>query len=296
MMKTGLRGITKGWGWIPIYGLSYLKARRLFERSSEAPSWVDVEVLCSLQKQYPFITSYKYDPTSVAIRGRERAEELLGFVKGKSDVKRFLELACSDGMICYYLSESGKLSTAIDASTIKLDDRITQNGVEFFKMDAEKLEFDDESFDFVFSYNAFEHFQDPAQVLAEMLRVVKAGGYIYLSFNPLFMSPFGLHAYWSLTVPYCHYLFERDLMEEYTDQNGLRPIRFYDVNRWTLEQYDVLWDRYSQQLNKIYYSETINAQNLDLVCSYPSCFKSKTNRFRELIVSGLEVLFRKRIV
>ena len=91
-MKAKLRGIKKRWGWIPMDGLSYLKARKVFECSSKGPAWMDVEVLHSLQKQYPFITSCKYDPASVAIRGRERAEEILGFVKGKSDVKRFLEL------------------------------------------------------------------------------------------------------------------------------------------------------------------------------------------------------------
>lgn len=42
--------------------------------------------------------------------------------------------------------------------------------------DAMALEFADESFDFVFSYHALEHIEDPTKALQEMNRVLKVGG------------------------------------------------------------------------------------------------------------------------
>lgn len=43
-------------------------------------------------------------------------------------------------------------------------------------MDAHRLEYPDDTFDFVFSFHALEHMQDPEKVLAEMSRVLKPGG------------------------------------------------------------------------------------------------------------------------
>ena len=74
-------------------------------------------------------------------------------------------------------------------------------------MDAANMQFEDETFDFVFSYDAFEHFASPENVLLEAIRVVRKRGYIYLEFGPLYYSPYGEHAYRSITVPYCQFLF-----------------------------------------------------------------------------------------
>lgn len=42
--------------------------------------------------------------------------------------------------------------------------------------DAMNLEFENESFDFVFSYHALEHIENPSKALQEMHRVLKTGG------------------------------------------------------------------------------------------------------------------------
>ena len=160
-------------------------------------------------------------------------------------------------------------------------------------MDATKLGFDDETFDFVFSFAAFEHFSHPDLVLKEAARVVRKNGYIYLSFGPLYMSAFGEHAYRSITVPYCQFLFEKGVINDFTKQKGLSPIDFDSCNGWSVEHYRALWDRQSARLRKLKYEEGYELAHLDLIRKYPSCFKSKTGYFENLVVSWIVALFQK---
>jgi ubiquinone/menaquinone biosynthesis C-methylase UbiE len=162
-------------------------------------------------------------------------------------------------------------------------------------MDVEKLKFDDRSFDFVFSYNAFEHFANPELALREMMRVTKVNGYIYLNFAPLYMSPFGLHAYDFITIPYCQFLFSEELFKKFAKLHGLGGGDFLFVNKWSLEDYRRLWDRYSRDLRKVKYYEHYDITYLELIITYASCFKHKTNYFENLVVSNIEVLFKKLI-
>ena len=130
-------------------------------------------------------------------------------------------------------------------------------------------------------------------MIREAIRVVKRGGYIYLFFGPLYMSPFGLHAFESITVPYCQFLFPKDLLEDFVNGKGLKKIDFDQVNRWSLEDYRKLWSQYSHRLQRIRYYEVPSPFELDLIVKYPSCFKSKTKSFDNLVVWAIEVLFRK---
>lgn len=50
------------------------------------------------------------------------------------------------------------------------------------QMVAERLGFADESFDLVYSQSVFSHLHDPERVLAEMVRVLRPGGVIYIDF------------------------------------------------------------------------------------------------------------------
>jgi len=46
----------------------------------------------------------------------------------------------------------------------------------------EALSFPDQTFDLVYSSNVLEHVQDPARVLAESIRVLKPGGYLFFTY------------------------------------------------------------------------------------------------------------------
>lgn len=271
------------------------KAKRIFEHASKEPAWLGITDLELLQKKYSFIPEWSYDPATLETRGQKRASEILGLIPKRSEnTQNFLELGCRDGMVSLALQRMGKKLTAIDWRDNRFDKRALKEGLKLIKMDASQLQFTNDSFDFIFSYASFEHFKRPDVVLQEAVRVVRKGGHIFFRFSPLYMSPYGLHAHRSITVPYCQILFSKETLSDFVRTNNLKPINFDSVNGWSLQSYRALWDRCSAQLKRLIYDEWCNYDHLDLIEKYPSCFKSKTECFEDLLVSGIKVLFKKK--
>jgi ubiquinone/menaquinone biosynthesis C-methylase UbiE len=69
----------------------------------------------------------------------------------------------------------------IDISKRMLEEcRKNHPGIKLYYADAERLPFDDESFDFVYSRNLLQNFKDPEKAFEEMYRVLKVGGKIMI--------------------------------------------------------------------------------------------------------------------
>jgi ubiquinone/menaquinone biosynthesis C-methylase UbiE len=269
------------------------KARQALESASNANEWLDIKELERLQNLFPLRTAYKYDADTLVKRGTERRDLLLNMVDSNA-LKDFLELGCYDGMVSWALSKSGKHATAIDFRDEGFDKRAIEQGVIMKQMDAANMNFADSSFDFVFSYDAFEHFGNPESVLKESIRVVRKGGYIYLEFGPLFQSVWGLHAYRQITVPYCQFLFTRETMDTFCNQKGITPIDFNHCNGWTLVQFRAMFEKYKKDYEIINYKEFANNEHLDYIINYPQCFKGKTDLFENLTVASIQVLLKKK--
>lgn len=269
------------------------KAKKMFDQAPEKPAWLGWQELKALQQIYTFPTKEKYDPKSLKQKGENRAKELIKLIK--EDIKKFrtfLELGCYDGMVCDSLNNRNFHAVGIDISTEGFDKRALKNKTKLLEMDARDLKFKDESFDFVFSYDSLEHFSDPDTVLKEAIRVVKTNGYIYFSFGPLYLSPWGAHAFHLISVPYCQFLFSRDLLFKYFESiKG--TYNESSINKWLLEDFRKLWGNYSSRLKIMKYYELNLVSYLDLIIKYPSCFKSKTKLFDNLIVRRINVLFKK---
>ncbi len=276
--------------------IRYKKALQAFTASGSSPEYLSASLLPELFKKYSFVSTYLYDPVSIRERGLERASAILlmdNSLPGKR--QDFLELGCGDGMVSGILQEKGMTCTAIDYYDGGFDERARQAGVVFHKMDAAHITLPAQSFDFVFSYNAFEHFPRPDQVLSETLRVLRPGGYVYIEFSPLFNSSYGMHAYKSIPVPYCHHLFRVSDMEAFIQKNQLEQVNFTShANGWSLDQFRNLWKSKAGQVDVFEYNEIRTFGDLNLVTRYPSCFKSKSGNFDEFVVSGIRALFRKK--
>ena len=97
---------------------------------------------------------------------------------------RILEAGCGDGHLVDAMKYWGYDAIGIDfaSETVK---KIKANmpGLDVRNGDVRRLEFPDGSFDGLFSLGVIEHFWDGYhQVVSEMYRVVKPGGYIFLAF------------------------------------------------------------------------------------------------------------------
>jgi SAM-dependent methyltransferase len=266
-------------------------ARAAFEHAEPGPAWLDPETLPLLQGRSPAVPPYHYDPHALWVRGAERRRDVGRFLSG--DRPSTLELACHDGMTSGLLAEDGVRATAIDLALDHIDPRARASGVELRAADAEHLPFADGQFDSVFSYNAFEHFGDPCAVLAEALRVVRPGGTLYFRFGPLYRSSYGLHAMHAITVPFCQYLWDRPVLDDYITREGLRRIEYETLNEWTVQQFRDLWATGAPWAERIAYREIPDLHGMDLVRDHPSCFRHQTDRFDDLLLAVVEVALKR---
>ena len=73
----------------------------------------------------------------------------------------------------------------------------------------------DATFDLIVSRDSFEHYADPAAILAAMLRHLAPGGRLAIGFGPLWKSPYGGHITYMTRLPWAHLLFpERVILRE----------------------------------------------------------------------------------
>jgi glycosyltransferase involved in cell wall biosynthesis/SAM-dependent methyltransferase len=96
----------------------------------------------------------------------------------------------------------------------------------------------DASFDIGFSSNVLEHVLDPWKFFAELIRVVRPGGIVFLAFTN-WLSPFGGHE----TSPW-HYLGGARAARRYEERLGYPPKNLYGRNLFPLSVGEVLkWVR-----------------------------------------------------
>lgn len=112
-------------------------------------------------------------------------------------------------------------------------------GVRFEVMDAHRLAYADASFDTVAVSNSLHHFEDPAPVLAEMVRVTRPGGVVVV--NEMYrdgqseqqLTHVHLHHWWAavnrLTGEVHRETYERREIVAIVEGLGLRDLRLHDL-------------------------------------------------------------------
>ncbi len=149
---------------------------------------------------------YKYE--------REMIFHLLDIQKGVS----VADIGCGTGIYTHELCLAGAKVTGVDISPEMLAIAAERNRAHglmanFIEGDAQALPFTDNTFDCVISITAMEFFQEPAQCLQEMYRILKPGGHMVVAtINSLNI--------WSL---------ERRIKTWYT-QSIFSRTRFYSIN------------------------------------------------------------------
>ena len=120
--------------------------------------------------------------TDMQGRKRENWEKLIKeHLPHKANI-RALDLGTGAGFFSFILYDLGCEVTGIDYSEEMLKnaqkncDRLGYSGINFIQMDAQKLQFEDESFDFIFTRNVTWTLPDPEKAYKEMLRVLAPGG------------------------------------------------------------------------------------------------------------------------
>ena len=271
-------------------------ARALRSARGRPPVLLGPDALEALQHDYQPPVTRRYTAEALQETGRERARFLTSTAARllPSRPVTSLEVGCLDGMVTATLREAGWQTAAIDISTHGFDGRARTAGNWLMAMDVAQLGFADGSFDFVFSYDAFEHLGDPQAALEELIRVTAPGGLIYLNFGPLYNSAYGLHAYRSVRVPFCQFLFAAETLDAFCERHGLPPVKYHQLNGWSLAQFRSLWRSPGRRLQRVHYNESWSSVGLELVQRHPACFGSAVTNLEELAVNHIEALFRVR--
>lgn len=247
-----------------------------------------------LQRRYKqWWPQYDFDAYSTGRRAYERALSFLKLEPLRKPGKNILEIACGDGMSGTALSIYGHQVTLLDYQDWR-DSRA--HGQNFIQANlGEPIPLPNSSYDFIFSFNAFEHIPDPALAINEMVRILRPGGFIWLDFNPLYASPLGLHAF-CFRMPYPQFLFSDGIIQSKLKALGLNDLghemeALQPLNRWRPQQFRDLWHR--SDCNIIEYNESTDFNHLDLVLQYPQAFRGHNLSLDDLTVAGMCIVLQK---
>jgi SAM-dependent methyltransferase len=180
-----------------------------------------------------------------AYQGVSKIETLLGKrVWEETKDKVVIDFGCGDGEDAVEVAQRGA------ARVIGLDIReralanarktAAQRGVE------ERCTFTtrtDEKADVILSIDAFEHFDDPAEILRIMRRLLKDDGCVLAAFGPTWYHPLGGHLF--SVFPWAHLLFtERSLIRWRSDFKTDGATRFREaeggLNQMTIRRFEAL--------------------------------------------------------
>ena len=101
------------------------------------------------------------------------------------DFESIIDVGCSDGYMVKHFQDSGKDATGINDLLYPTDYLfIEEFKLKVFEMDMHNLEFPNESFDAVWCRHSLEHSFAPLLALAEMYRVLRRNGYLFIALPP----------------------------------------------------------------------------------------------------------------
>lgn len=168
---------------------------------------------------------------------------------------RVADIGCGDGIIDLGVAHKAKPRSLVGFDIVPTDvgwlaERARAEGVgelpdclEFRTCDPLKIPAEDDSFDFVFTWSAFEHVVEPVPVLQEINRILRPGGILMLQIWPLYASEHGAHLWQCIPDTFVHLLrspAEIDEKVRATTRHSPEQIEeflevFHELNRLTLD-------------------------------------------------------------
>ncbi|MGF1572806.1 MAG: class I SAM-dependent methyltransferase [Sumerlaeia bacterium] len=249
-----------------------------------------------LQNRFPLLSVYEYDAYSLWERAQKRISVLFDTIPAiKKRGLRIVDAGAGDGILCAQLSLFGHQAICVDREDWR-DEQARH--LPFIQNELENIDqVESDSVDVVISFNTFEHVQDPEMVLNELLRILKPKGLFYTHFGPLYHSPWGLHCYRTLHMPYAQFLFSSEFIEEKLQKYGVKDLgkdstSLQPLNKWSLNKFEVLFHSSGHELLK--FEKQTYFQDLELILEYPEAFQGRGLSVEDVTTRSLEVLIRKQ--
>lgn len=247
-----------------------------------------------LQARYRTRRNYKYDSYNAWARGVSRAVDILRAVEMlRRQGRSILEVGCGDGMVGTIIAQYDHKVMLMDKEDWR-DPRART--LPFFQADLrDRLPCKENSFEFICSFNTFEHLLDPNFALNELVCMCKPGGCIYLEFGPLFWSPFGLHAFETISIPYLQILFSEQFFRNKLRQLGITDLgrqcqELQPCNQWKVQQFEQLWEGCGCEVAVV--EKMTTDEGLHLVHEFPAAFRGRGLSYEDITVSAFRVILR----
>lgn len=138
---------------------------------------------------------------------------------------RALDIGCGNGQLLHKLSDLGWQCEGVEFNA-KAVEICRSNGLKVFHGELEAAAFPDHSFDLVTAHHLIEHVRDPDRLLAEISRVLKPGGRLWLrtpNSRALGRNCFG--SFWFPNETPRHlFLFSQENLDRAARRHGLRAL------------------------------------------------------------------------
>jgi SAM-dependent methyltransferase len=196
-----------------------------------------------------FFDHYRDAPGQIVSFCRDGGLELAG--------RAIADVGCGDGVMDLGLFHQTNPRRLVGFDVVPTDrasllQRARRYGVaqelptelEFRSSSATVTPAEDDEFDFVYSWSAFEHIPDPVPVLREIHRILRPDGHFFLQLWPFYFSPKGSHL-WDWFPEDHHHLrtHERDVVSALQGSDRHSPdwtqymsSEFERLNRITLDE------------------------------------------------------------
>jgi ubiquinone/menaquinone biosynthesis C-methylase UbiE len=144
----------------------------------------------------------------------------------KGDV---LDVGCMDGRVASGMAQTAKSVTGLDIVDYPAWQTLARDNLRFVAADAQRLPFDDASFDLVIAFAMLHHAESPTRIIREMVRVKRPNGRAII-IEPNRCNPMTwLH----LTLLSDHDHFETKPFERLVERVApIREFRQFEIHLW----------------------------------------------------------------
>lgn len=172
--------------------------------------------------------------------------------------------------------------------------------IEFNTTSAMDLIYRDNFFDYICSFNAFEHIPDPEIAFKEAARVLKPNGYLYLTFDPIWTADTGGHFYHLTPQPWQHLLISNQEYANIMRSAGAGDSEIndflYGINRVRLSKYKYIFEELATKLGliacfNISWSGMLNDGHISHQ-NFHFCLANEYTQ-EELLIRGMCYIFKK---
>ncbi|WP_119072408.1 class I SAM-dependent methyltransferase [Aggregatilinea lenta] len=232
----------------------------------------------------------------------EQIDQAIGAISGG----RVLDIATGTGSTIQWMIEAlkdyewflGVDSVDITLRTFEDENVFESDDVEFQRMDAHHLELNDASFDTVTTTRSLHHFADPAQVMDEIMRVLRPGGHVLIgdmysdNQTETQMTHVLAHHWWAridaaLGIDHTE-TYTRQQIVDLVEGMGLSRVEYYDYADLGGEATDIARTEFTKRQIARYLDKAKDLPNFDAIQAEAEVL---LRRLDEVGVHGATMLF-----